>query len=303
MITHFDHINSFLRSNRLQETIDRFKRAGFLDRGYTVRHPAGHLNGFVQLTFGDLEFISIVDEDEFEREASVEDKYFRKVGHPTSIGAVFHQPDQTYIELKKFIPDLSPPYSRGRKDAEDPSAVVWTFLLLPHTAFPGAEIFCVKYHKFVGPAPVLRMGSNSIYGITGYVFCSDCIESDISRWLDLLRPISQEVRRVKNTIEMPIQRLKWITPQEYESIYGKPWVKHPYLCGTIAAVILGADDLKQARSMLSKENFSIALESDEFIQLQTDEETRFTLWIESGSSTEFLEKLTKITQAATINGS
>jgi len=102
---------------------------------------------------------------------------------------------------------------------------------------------------------------------------------------------------------MPIQRLKWITPQEYESIYGKPWVKHPYLCGNIAAVILGADDLKQARSMLSKENFRIALESDEFIQLQTDEETRFTLWIESGSSTEFLEKLTKVTQAATINGS
>lgn len=300
MITHFDHINSFLKSNRLQETIDRFKRAGFLDRGHTVRHPAGNLNGFVQLTFGDLEFISIVDEDEFEREASVEDKYFRKVGRPTSIGAVFHQPDQTYLELNKFIPDLTPPFSRGRKDAEDPTAVVWTFLLLPHTAFPGAEIFCVRYHKYIGQTPELRKGPNSIYGITGYVFCSDNIESDIARWLDLLRPISQDVRRVDNSIEMPLQKLKWISPQEYEALYGQPWVKHPYLCGNIAAVILGADDLKQARSMLTNENFGIASESSDLIQFQMDEETRFTLWIESGNSGEFLKKLIEVTQAATL---
>ena len=70
MISHFDHIFCHSPNNQLDETLKRFEEAGFIVSPRKMRHPAGHYNGFIQLTQTYLEVISIVDEDEFQRDAS-----------------------------------------------------------------------------------------------------------------------------------------------------------------------------------------------------------------------------------------
>lgn len=70
MITHFDHVYSPLRDNDLDGTLNRFRRAGFLVGEDTRRHACGRLTGFAHMTGSYLEFLSVIDEEEFQREAN-----------------------------------------------------------------------------------------------------------------------------------------------------------------------------------------------------------------------------------------
>ena len=69
MITHLDHIYSYLKDNNLDDALARFERAGFLPMPDKVRHSLGMLNRFISLTGSYLEFVSIVDDADFQKNA------------------------------------------------------------------------------------------------------------------------------------------------------------------------------------------------------------------------------------------
>jgi hypothetical protein len=89
MITHLDHVYSHLKDNDLEKTLAKYERAGFIANQTKMRHPNGHLNGFVTLTGTYLEFISIVDEADFSKNADSTERALREDPHPYGIGGFY----------------------------------------------------------------------------------------------------------------------------------------------------------------------------------------------------------------------
>ena len=255
MITHLDHLYSYLRDNNLETALKRLEAAGFIRVEKNMRHPAGHLNGFVKMTGTYLEFVSIVDEIEFEKDASPEDRLFRKHPQPFAAGAVCTDPQLIFERLSPIYSSLKPPYSRGETHNAD-SPILWTFCPLPSEATPGAEVFPLKYHSMSGKPYELTMGANSVFGITGLVLCSDQISERMDVWEKTLRSVSWNFKRTENEIEFGVQRLSWLTPAQYEARFLAPWVKLESKCGEISAIKLGVQSLETAKTCLESVGFN-----------------------------------------------
>ena len=290
MISYFDHVYSHLRGNDLDAQLERMKRAGFELAEGKVRHRAGMLNGFVRMTGTYLEFISIVDEAEFEREAKTEDRIFRKAPKPSGIGAVSSNLDEVHRRLSSRFPDLKKPYISGKKDDPE-SKPVWRFCPFPFSLTPGANVFPLEYLNSKGKPVTLKQGANSIFGVTGFLFCSDHVDARVSKWQEVLEPVTREFSREGNTIRFGAQQLKWITPEEYEQRFERPWqrfLESP--CGEIAAVLLGVEDLDRARDYLSREGFFLRGDDNQAWTLY-DDATGFTFVLERGDPGLFLQQL------------
>jgi hypothetical protein len=114
MLELFDHVFSPLRDNDLDATLARFARAGFLVSPKKVRHPAGRLSGFVHLTSFYLEFLSVVDEVAFGREAAWDEQYFRAHPRPYGFGPLTSDATALHRTLSRQYPEMPPVVSRVR---------------------------------------------------------------------------------------------------------------------------------------------------------------------------------------------
>ena len=287
MITHLDHVYSYLRDNHLDNTLARAERAGFRIAPNKMRHPAGHFNGFTEMTGSYLEFISVVDEAEFDKEATGDDRLFRAEPGPFSSGAVCLDPLQLFLQLKPRYPTLKPPYSRGETGQVD-AVIRWTFCPLPVECTPGCDVFPLKYHSRTGKPYDLKVGKNSIYGMTGLVLCTDSVDKDMDSWEKTLSPVTSGFRREANEIQFGVQKLTWITPAEYQDRFGAPWLKRSSPCGSVAAVKLGAASIDTARSFLEPEGFRVAQGNIETATVAKDRNTGFAFMLERGDPEAFL---------------
>lgn len=189
MFTHFDHTFAPLRDNNLDATLARFERAGFLLIPKKVRHPAGRLSGFVQLTSSYLEFLSVVDEGAFAREATSEERYFRAHPRPYGFGALMSDAVSLHRTLSRQFPEMPPVVIRAPVGGEE---LAWSFCLPPPRAFPGAFVFALQYHGNRPGLPLqAQCGPNTIFALGGFVLCSPEPAAAIKTWRSSLREIAR----------------------------------------------------------------------------------------------------------------
>jgi len=294
MITHLDHIYSYLNGNNLDGTLARFEKAGFLISPNKMRHAEGMLTGFVSFTGTYLEFISIVDEAEFAKEASEESKLLRLAPHPYGIGAVCLDPDLIYNKLSPIYPQFKPPYSTG--SADKPEDIIWTFSPFPSAASLGAYLFALKYHKRLTPEFEEKKGPNSIFGIAGVYFCADDPEARADLWEKTLQSVTQDFKRANSEISFGCQKLRWMGCPERERIFGdQGWDQRKFLGAEICGVRLLAESLTAARRHLEQGGFQVRHSPDLNALITTDPNSAFTLVIEEGVSAQFCSALNRMT--------
>lgn len=290
MITHLDHIYSYLKDNKLDDALARFERAGFLPMPDKVRHSLGMLNGFISLTGSYLEFVSIVDDADFQKNADAVSKILRKFPHPYGVGAVCQDPNLIYDRLSPIYPKLRPPYSRGSADL--PDEIRWTFCPLPANATWGADVFPLKYHKRKTSEYELKKGPNTVFGIGGFYFCSDTPESRLETWSKTLESVTHNFRREGSKVSFGCQTLTWLTKNEREQVFGDVgWDKRIFLGAEICGVRLLAESLEIAKTFLEQADFQVKWSEELKALITTDKNSAFTLVIEQGNSAEFLSSL------------
>lgn len=292
MITRFDHVYSYLKDNDLDACYARFSRAGFLMDERRMRHPKGHLTGFVEMTGTYLEFLSVVDEQEFEREADPENRIFRSNPQPFGIGAVCTDPQLIFDRLAPIYPELKKPYSRGEQGKPE-GPVLWTFCPLPHQATPGADVFPLMYHRRQGKKYELKVGPNTIFALGGVWLCSDSIEGRMDVWKRTLKPVTQDFRRLGRDIEFGAQKLSWISEAEYKTNFKDAWTSRSNEVGDICAVRLLAKDLSVAQKFLEKEGFAFLRDGEDQLITAKDANTGYAFVIERSDSEIFLTELNR----------
>lgn len=261
MITHFDHVYSPLRDNDLDGTLGRFQRAGFLIGEHKCRHACGRQTGFAHMTGSYLEFLSVVDEAEFQREATVEDRIFRLCPRPYGIGARTNNARGVHRSIKSLHPATPPLMSRPALGSRDARAA-WTFTIMARRAFPGANVFAVQYHRRKRETftPV-RQGPNGIFALGGFVFCAEKPVVERARWHDSLNRIAA-VAPHGSRLELGGQQLEWISPAQYRRRMGQPYAATPLSAGGLAAVKLLCANLREACRYLTAEEFSCVRATD-----------------------------------------
>jgi hypothetical protein len=293
MITHLDHVYSYLKDNNLDDSLARFGRAGFLISPEKRRHTLGMLNGFVILTGTYLEFISIIDDADFQKNADDISRILRKAPHPYGIGAVCLDPQFIYDRLSPIYSKMDAPYSRGAADS--PEDIRWTFCPIPLEAAPGAYVFPLKYHKREKPEYEEKKGPNTIFGIGGFYFCSDAPESRIDTWTKTLQSVTPNFKREGFEISFGCQKLRWLTKQERERIFGdKVWDKRTFLDAEICGIRLLAESLTTAKTHLEQGGFQVERSDEWDALIATDPNSAFTLVIEEGNSAQFLASLNSL---------
>lgn len=293
MIERFDHTFTFIRSNELDATLGRFVRAGFQRIPEQRRHPAGMLTGFLTLTGTYLEFISVADEDEFQREAESDDRIFRNSPRPFGIGAVTSAPENIYSSLKGLYPSMEKPYSRGEAAKPD-GPILWTFCGIPEAATPGAHIFSLKYHQSRADRYAVKKGPNSIFAMGGFIFCAKDPGASANKWAETLGLITKDLKVNGAQLSFGFQRLEWIDPPQYRERFGETWTAPEGSTKEICAVILLAADLGAARACLVKEDFHVMPGSDALgFDIRPDHETGYAFRIEQGDPERVLAHLPK----------
>jgi hypothetical protein len=281
MITHFDHVYSHTLDSRLKEDLERFEKAGFLINPNFARHPAGHYNGFISLTRSYLELISIVDEDEFQRDAKPDDKYFRTRPQPFGIGALTETPEQIYKNLHSLYSNMQEPYSRGESGKEN-APILWTFAPLPLKSTPGAYVFALKYHS-TSTTPtkwIQRLGPNQVFALGGFYFCSEEIEKDFGTWKTTMQNSAYDFSFSNNHLDIGFQKLTWITPQQYRDLFEAEWIHHPVENGKIAAVKLLTRNLETSIEWLEKGGFQFLKKTEICAYFRKDKNTGYTFVLE-----------------------
>jgi hypothetical protein len=290
MITHLDHVYSHLKDNNLEETLAKFERAGFIANPTKTRHPNGHLNGFVMLTGTYLEFISVIDEADFLKNADSTDKTLRSDPHPYGIGAVSLDPQLIHERLSPIYPNLKPPYSRGAADS--PEDIRWTFCPLPEEATPGAYVFPLKYHKRNTSKVDETKGANTIFGIGGFYFCAESPSSRMDTWTKTFEHVTPNFKREGNEISFGCQRLRWFSKAEHAQIFGNVnWDKRKFLDAEICGVRLLAESLAVAKPCLEQGGFQVRKSDELNALITTDPNSGYTLVIEEGDSKQFLSSM------------
>jgi hypothetical protein len=290
MFTHFDHTFSPLRDNNLDATLARFERAGFLVIPKKVRHPAGRLSGFVQLTSSYLEFLSVVDERAFAREATWEERYFRAHPRPYGFGALTSDAVSLHRTLSRQFAEMPPVVSRASVGGEEPA---WSFCLPPPRAFPGAFVFALQYHgSRQGVPPQAQCGPNTIFALGGFVLCSSEPAAAIKTWRSTLREIAR-LRAVGPRLRLSgMQDLEWISPTEYRRRFGAVFQRSPGRFGDIAAVKLLCTNVDEACRRLAGEDFKCVRQTRASASFAPDSNTGFTFELIRSQPAKFLRALT-----------
>jgi hypothetical protein len=165
-----DHVFSPIRDNDLDGTLARFERAGFLINPERVRHRPGRLNGFATLTESYLEFMSVVDEAKFARDATPEERFYRRHPHPSGIG--FRTADARALHRKLSRVCSFPPQFLTQAPAGDPARrPAWRICVFPRLEIAGAFAFGIEY---LGRRRrrSLRQGPNTIFALGGVTYCT-----------------------------------------------------------------------------------------------------------------------------------
>lgn len=278
MINRFDHVFSFIKGNNLDATLERMKRAGFLLADQKVRHPAGHLNGFVRMMGSYLEFISIVDEAEYERDTPIGDRPFREKPQIFGIGAVASDIQAVHDRLIFKYPEINPPYSRGRADLPN-SPPLWTFCKLPPESLPGAFVFALKYHN--ARTEELQVGPNRIFALGGLYFCTSAALERTERWRSTMRDACVSVEIEEGGIGMGFQTFHWIAPERYEELFGEEWAPVESSIGEVAAAILLTDDIETSISFLEANGFNVGKRIPGGATFKKDLETGYAFVLKS----------------------
>ena len=253
MISHVDHVYSYLRDNDLDETLQRFQRAGFLIGATKARHSCGRLTGFAHMTASYLEFLSVTDEGTFRREASLDDRYFRLNPRPFGAGMRTMNARALHRSLRGKWTDL-PAVIETCVPGSSPRTLGLTICLMPRTVFPGITLFAVQYHLRKKESGEVRFGPNTIFALCGLVFCTDDIPNEVSRWRRNLS-VFCGARRSKSIVAIGAQKLEWISPAEYRHRHGVEFQGNPLGGDGIAVVQLACLDLSSACRFLEAEGF------------------------------------------------
>lgn len=253
MISHFDHTYAFLADNNLEATLARFERAGFSLWPERVKHAAGIETGFVAFSNCFLEFTTVFDEAAFAKDATEAEKQTRSNPRIIGVGAVASDPLSVEKKIRAFFPSMKKTYVRYADD--NPTEAVWTYCPMPIEANPGIHVFAYRAHRRHDKPTELRMGPNTIFGLTGLVFCSPEGELRRNTWAKYYRALLPGFAETSTGFRTKSQTFEWISPSQYEEIFGEPWHQKQGLYYDTAAVKLGAQDPVKVAAMLENEGF------------------------------------------------
>lgn len=287
MIKLFDHVFSPVRDNDLDATLARFERAGFLINPKKVRHPCGRLTGFVQLTESYLEFLSVIDEAEFAREATLVDRFFRTNPHPYGIGALTTKARAIHRALSPHFPEMPPVTSRAPVGREKPA---WTFCSMSPRAFSGAFVFALQYHGRRRVKPKLQHGQNTIFALGGFTFCSTEPERAQSTWKRTLERVAR-VTATEAKLRHGVQEVEWISLDEYRQRTRQPYRGGPEHLGSIAGIKLLCADIAEACRWLAGGGFQCVSKSETTAFFEPDPNTGYTFELFQQNPARFLSSL------------
>lgn len=288
MLTLFDHVFSPLKDNHLDAALRRFERAGFIVDADKARHRCGRLTGFVRLTGTYLELLSVVDEAEFQRDAMRVDRIFRQDPQPYGVGAIAAEPNEIYRRLHPIHPEMAAPavhFAVG----DETRRPRWTMGMMPRKAFPGTNVFTIKYHERSPDAFRLRQGPNTIFALGGFVFCTARAAEHRAAWRTTLELVGQNRPEERGTtLRVGGQEIEWRSPDDYRQIFGRPYNRMYEDLGAIAAVKLLCTDLVTAQRSLTAAGFELAQACAGRAYFHRDANTGFTFELSEADPSEFL---------------
>ncbi|MBI4238738.1 MAG: VOC family protein [Deltaproteobacteria bacterium] len=253
---HCDHVYSFSSANDLEATLRHFERAGFLRCDHRSHHPKGMLTGFVHLTGTYLEFITIEDEAAFLRDADAAEHWLRRHPRPYGIGLHTYNIEETHRHLQTVVP-RTPPIVRRRRPEQPDGPVTWAFAEFPAAHVPGCELCAIEYLTRPRTPNTLIMGPNTIFAISGFVFCTDTPADRIAVWARTLAAVLPQCEQKQHTLSFGFQQFRWITPQEFEQWFDARWIPADSRYGELCAVQVRAADLRTAAAALQDGGFAV----------------------------------------------
>ncbi len=127
----------------------------------------------------------------------------------------------------------------------------WALQTLAETVLPGVRAFILQGSRLVERA--VHVNPNTTYALAGASFVSATPAVDARAWRDFLAPDAPIACTGEGcAVTMGPHRLDWLTPEQYQRAYGRPWQPAPYSFGALAALHLLATDLRVVQSWLSR---------------------------------------------------
>lgn len=287
MISVFDHVLSPLKDNDLAGNLRRFEQAGFVVPPDQIRHRCGRLTGFARMTGTYLEFMSVVDEDEFRRDAAQADRVLRQDPHPYGVGSVASDPHEVYRRLRPDHPKMLPPATHAAV-GDSSRRPRWTIVMLPRPALPGTNLSAIRYHERRPDAFRLRQGPNTVFALGGFVFCTSRGDEHRAAWRTTLARIAHPPIQERGAVlHVGAQQVEWISPEDYWALYGAAFNRMYEDFGALAAVKLLCTDLEVARDSLVRAGFRAVRTSDRVL-FHRDANTGFAFELLRADPDEFI---------------
>jgi hypothetical protein len=249
----FDHLITFTSATTIDDYLNEYLTQGFMTHGQTVRHEPGLRNGFVSFGPDYLEFWWVENEVQFAA-ADADQRALRVGQRPFGIGMVAQDVQVLHHDWSARGYAIGPVTSRAPRDAPVDAPPAWSFQDIPHELLPGCLCFALTYH---GRSPddqiEVKVGSNTIYALSGVTFVAIEAEARSAQWRDLLAPGEPVIASEAGfTVRIGPHLATWMTPDSYHAAYGRVWKAAPHSYSDLALLQLLAADLDQMRTILEQ---------------------------------------------------
>ncbi|MCT8343570.1 VOC family protein [Photorhabdus kleinii] len=282
MIALIDHCYGILPAGNRKRAIARLEKAGFLISQSSLRHKGGKDSIFIHFTGSYLELIEVVDSREFETCCTEAEQRASRFGYPYALVAATAEVQSCAEILKNLLLNASNvryivPQLEGWVEP------AWAILDVPDTETPGCTLQIIQYLLRQKAWAEATCGSNGIYGIGGFYFCTNTPVEDAKCWYRLLFSMDSCSEQNKQTVLIGRQQLYWLSPAEFQLYFGIELDLDESGGARLGAVKLLTSDVRV--SLKSLQNAGFIVESDELRSFRTrfDIDLGYAFHVEQGA--------------------
>lgn len=257
----FEHFLTFIDAVSIDEHLARYRLAGFLDAGHTVRLDPGLRNGAVLFGTEYLEFCWVEDEQLFVEESKGQHVFgedlfaLRAAQRPCSIGLITDDVAALREKLTARGYHLPPVIPKAPRGAEADAMRGWSYFSIQDGLTPGTKCFALTY--MTRDTNSVRIAPNTIYAVSGVTFVSHAPEEHARRWQELLAPGAPVVyENGRYVVTIGPHLAQWITPERYQRDFGRVWQRSSHPFGALAVFHLLAENLDRVSQMLTKADWN-----------------------------------------------
>ncbi|WP_340611366.1 hypothetical protein [Xenorhabdus bharatensis] len=281
-IALIDHCYSILPTGKRQQVISLLNCSGFSVSADCIEHDGGKESVFVHFTGCYLEFIEVVNQNQFESSCSEAELRASKFGYPYALVAATGNIKNSENKLKKYYQDINDfKYVIPNIPGWDKAA--WAILDIPGRYTPGCYFQIIQYLLRKPSWAEINYGLNNIYGICGFYFCTDTPFEHKEYWYNFLSLMGDCYKSEGNSLSTGIQKLYWLNPDEFHAHFGIKLNLDESRGARLGAVKLFSSDIEVSFNYLKKGGFVIESYTEQGFYTKVDPNLGYALHVVKGN--------------------